>query len=239
MSVHIAASVIRDAFTLDVNLEFRAGQVTAIMGPNGAGKSTLLRAISGLQPIDAGSISIAGRIADDGHRVLISPADRQVGLVFQDYALFGHLSVLENVAFGPRSRGVEKSTARAAALDLLDRLGIADLATRRPTDISGGQAQRVALARALATDPAVLLLDEPMAALDAEVRISVREELRARCDGFDGVTIMVSHEPQDAVALASRVIVLEAGRVTQDDSPHVLAATPATPYVEALMRVTG
>ena len=239
MSVRVNASVIREGFTLDVHLEFVAGQVTAVMGPNGAGKSTLLRAIAGLQPVDTGEISINGTVVDDGHRVLASPADRQVGLVFQDYALFGHLTVLENVAFGPRSRGVAKATARSAALDLLDRLGIADLAARRPSAISGGQAQRVALARALATDPAVLLLDEPMAALDAEARVSVREQLREVLQGFVGVCVMVSHEPQDAASLASRVVVLEAGRVTQDASPQALAASPATSYVEALMRATA
>ena len=236
MRVQVAASIARDGFALNVDLAFVAGQVTAVMGPNGAGKSTLLRAIAGLQPIDSGEITIDGKAVDDGDRVLTSPADRRVGLVFQDYALFSHLTVLENVAFGPRSRGVGKVAARATALELLNRLGIVDLATRRPGAISGGQAQRVALARALATDPAVLLLDEPMAALDAEARVSVREELRMVLQGFAGVTIMVSHEPQDAMALASRVVVLEEGRVTQDASPEELSAAPATSYITALMR---
>ena len=239
MSVRVAAMVARQDFTLDVDVEFAAGQVTAVMGPNGAGKSTLLRIIAGLQPIDRGEVSLQGQIVDDGRRVLTSPADRHVGLVFQDYALFEHLTVLENVAFGPRSRGMAPSAARNQALTLLERLGIADLAARRPTAISGGQAQRVALARALATNPAVLLLDEPMAALDAEARVSVRAELQALLEEFTGVTIMVSHEPRDALALATRVIVLERGSITQDATPDVLAAAPATTYISALMRETA
>lgn len=231
--------VARQDFTLDLDVEFAAGQVTAVMGPNGAGKSTLLRIIAGLQPIDTGAVYINGRKVDDGDRLLTTPADRHVGLVFQDYALFAHLSVLENVAFGPRSRGVEASQARREGLRLLERLGIAELAARRPAAISGGQAQRVALARALATNPEVLLLDEPMAALDAEARVSVRQELQALLQEFAGVTIMVSHEPRDALALSSRIIVLEGGRVTQDATPDVLAAAPATTYISALMRETG
>jgi molybdate transport system ATP-binding protein len=239
MSVRVAATVARQNFTLTTDVEFATGEVTAVMGPNGAGKSTLLRVIAGLQAIDRGEVTINGKLVDDGRRVLTSPADRHVGLVFQDYALFAHLSVLENVAFGPRSRGIAASAARQGALGLLERLGIADLAARRPTAISGGQAQRVALARALATNPGVLLLDEPMAALDAEARVSVRAELQALLQEFTGVTIMVSHEPRDALALATRVIVLEHGCVTQDATPKVLAAAPATPYISALMRETS
>jgi molybdate transport system ATP-binding protein len=237
--VRLCAQVGRGDFCLDVDLEFRAGEVTAILGPNGAGKTTLLRAVAGLQPIDSGVVRIGDRVVDDGARVLIAPAGRQVGLVFQDYALFPHLTVLENVAFGPRSRGVPAGIARSTANDLLARLGIADLAPRRPSAISGGQAQRVALARALATSPDVLLLDEPMAALDAEARVSVRDELRTVLTDFSGVTIMVSHEVEDARFLAHRAVVLEGGRVTQDAAPDVLAHQPATSYVAALMRTSS
>ena len=236
MSVHVAAAIVRGEFSLRVDLTFASGEITAVMGPNGAGKSTLLRAIAGLQPLDSGQVRINGTVVDDGDRILIAPEQRNAGLVFQDYALFPHLSVLENVAFGPRSRGVTARQARVYAQDLLDRLGISELGQRRPAAISGGQAQRVALARALATSPAVLLLDEPMAALDAESKIAVREELRTALAEFTGVTIMVSHEPQDARALASRAIVIENGLVTQDASPDALAQNPATTYVAALMR---
>jgi len=236
MSVQVAATVARGEFNLRVDLSFAPGEITAVMGPNGAGKTTLLRSIAGLQPVDSGHVSINGTVVDDGDRILIAPEQRNVGLVFQDYALFPHLSVLENVAFGPRSRGIPAGQARINAQDLLDRLGIPELGQRRPSAISGGQAQRVALARALATNPAVLLLDEPMAALDAESKIAVREELRNALSDFTGVTIMVSHEPQDARALASRALVIENGRVTQDASPDALAQDPATAYVAALMR---
>jgi len=203
----------RGDFTLDLAVELEPGTVTAVLGPNGAGKSTLLRALSGLEPIDGGSISIDGRIVDSSGTTFVPPQERSVGVVFQDYALFPHLTVLE-------------------------RLGVADLAGRRPGSISGGQAQRVALARALATDPHVLLLDEPLAALDIETRESVRVELDARLSEFEGYVVIVTHDPLDAMLLADRVIVLESGRIVQDGSPAALARHPATPYVAALMGVT-
>lgn len=238
-TVRISACAGRGDFLLDVDLEFRTGEVTAVLGPNGAGKTSLLRILAGLMPIDAGVVSIGDRVVDDGDGILVPAADRHVGLVFQDYALFPHLSVLENVAFGPRCRGLNATTARADAADLLERLGIADLAARRPSAISGGQAQRVALARALVTRPEVLLLDEPMAALDAEARVSVREELGSVLADFAGVAVMVSHDAQDARVLAARAVVIEQGRVTQDASPERLARQPATPYVAALMRTVS
>lgn len=236
--VHIAATVRRGEFTVTMDCALAAGTVTAILGPNGAGKSTVLRAVAGLNPIETGSLTIDGTLMDDGARTLVDPRRRSVGVVFQDYALFPHLTIRENVAFGPRSRGGGRSAARLSADRVLDGLGIADLADRRPQDISGGQAQRVALARALATDPAVLLLDEPMAALDVESRETVRVELDRQVAGFAGTTILVTHDPLDALLLADRVIVLEGGRIVQDDRPQDLARRPATPYVAALMGVT-
>ncbi|MBU6279218.1 MAG: ABC transporter ATP-binding protein [Actinomycetales bacterium] len=226
-------------FVLDAIVRVPAGSVLAVLGPNGAGKTTLLRALAGLQRIDRGSIRLAGRVVDNGRQrapgvpgVFEPPQQRQAGVVFQDYLLFAHLSVLENVAFGPRARGLADARERASAQ--LARLGIADLADRRPTSLSGGQAQRVALARALAINPQILLLDEPLAALDVQVRDAVRMELVATLRDFPGATVLVTHDPVDAFAIADQVLVLEAGQVTQIGPPHSLVEAPRTAYVAAL-----
>lgn len=238
MTLDISCSVQRGQFDLEVELELRAGAVVAVLGPNGSGKSTLLRAIAGLQPITSGMVALSGKVLDDGSAVFVRPRDRAVGVVFQDYALFPHLSVLENVAFGPRSRGCSRAEARRIASDALDQLNVADLARRRPAEVSGGQAQRVALARALATSPDVLLLDEPMAALDVETRDAVRAQLAAQLAAFEGIAVLVTHDPLDALLLADRVVVLESGRVVQDGTPADLAERPQSDYVAALMGVT-
>ena len=224
-------------FTLTFRASFAAGSVVAVLGPNGAGKTTLLRTIAGLQGVDEGSVVISGRTVDDGDS-FTGPGQREVGVVFQDYALFPHLSVLENVAFGPRSRGEGTRPSRVLAQGALDRFGIGDLADRKPSRISGGQAQRVALARALVTQPAVLLLDEPLAALDIETRETVRAELDVALADFPGCTVLVTHDPLDALLLADRIIVLEDGHIVQDAAPAELARRPLTPYVAALMGVT-
>ena len=234
VQLHNAAILLGD-FTLRIDTKFDDGVITAVLGPNGSGKSTLLRAIAGQEPVDEGSISIAERTIDSASGIFIPPRKRNVGVVFQDYALFPHLSVLDNVAFGPRSRRVGRRTARAQARIQLTRLGIADLAQRHPKQISGGQAQRVALARALATEPDVLLLDEPLAALDVETRDAVRVELLTQLRSFTGAILLVTHDPLDAITLADRVLVLEAGIVAQDGTPSDLAARPATTYVKALV----
>ncbi len=236
MTVRLSnAAVHRGEFTLRVDTVFEDGVITAVLGPNGSGKSTLLRAVAGLEPVDDGSIEIADRLVDSAEGTFVQPRKRSIGVVFQDYALFPHLSVLENVAFGPRSRGTGRRAAREQALQQLARLGIAELASRRPAQISGGQAQRVALARALATAPDVLLLDEPLAALDVETRDAVRLELLTQLGTFTGAILLVTHDPLDAITMADRVLVLEAGVVAQDGAAAELAARPATNYVRALM----
>jgi molybdate transport system ATP-binding protein len=161
---------------------------------------------------------------------------RRIGMVFQDYVLFPHLSVLENVAFGPRAAGRARDEARQVAMDQLGRLGIAELAARRPAALSGGQAQRVALARALVVAPEALLLDEPLAALDVEVRADVRAELAEHLGAFTGVTVVVTHSLADAAALADQIVVLEAGQVTQRGTAGELASAPASPWIA---RLTG
>ncbi|MGF1651796.1 MAG: ABC transporter ATP-binding protein [Actinomycetales bacterium] len=209
---------------LDVAFEVPAGTVTAVLGPNGAGKTTLLRAVAGFVPIDAGRVVVAGRVLDAPPGLLVPPERRRLGIVHQDYLLFPHLSALENVAFGPRSRGVPARRARADAGRWLARLGLADHARSRPGRLSGGQQQRIALARALASDPVALLLDEPLAALDASTRPQVRTELRTHLTSFPGATLLVTHDPADVVALADHVVVLDAGRVV-DQEPTEQART--------------
>ena len=236
MSIEFDIEVARGEFTLRAAARIEPGTTVAVLGPNGAGKSTLIRCLTGLTPIDAGSIVVDGRVVDDGTRAL-PPAQRKAGVVFQDYALFPHLTILENVAFGPRSRGVGRAGSRAAARAQLDALDIAGLAERRPGQLSGGQAQRVALARALATAPRLLLLDEPLAALDAQTRESVRVELERTLQAFDGCVLLVTHDPLDALLLADRVLVLEQGRIVQDGTPLDLARRPASEYVASLMGV--
>ena len=229
MSLSASLQVARGDFTLDVSLQVSPGDTLCIVGPNGAGKSTLLGAV-------AGTVEAEGSVTVDGRELLGMPLEeRRVGYVFQEYLLFPHLSVLENVAFGPRSQGVARATAREAAAEWLERLGIGDLADRRPVQLSGGQAQRVALARALAGEPEVLLLDEPLAALDVEVRDEVRSELATHLAEWGGIAIVVTHDLADATVMASHVLVLEGGRETQRGTLEDLRAHPATPYVRRLV----
>src|SRR3954471_7192865 len=162
------------ALDLDVELHAEAGETVALLGPNGAGKTTVLRALSGLVPIDAGRIELDGVVLDDGSSRFVPPERRPVGVVFQDYVLFPHLSALDNVAFGLRAHGVGRAEGRRRASDWLATVGLADHALARPAALSGGQAQRVALARALAVAPRLLVLDEPLAALDQQARVAVR-----------------------------------------------------------------
>jgi molybdate transport system ATP-binding protein len=228
--------VVRGRFRLDVQLHVSAGEVVALLGPNGAGKSTVLSCLAGLLPVDAGHVRLGQDIHDDPlAKVLVPPQSRGIGVVFQDYLLFPHLSALENVAFGLRSTGRPRREARQEAAAWLDRMGLGDLASARPAALSGGQAQRVALARALAPRPGLLLLDEPLAALDAGARALVRGELRRSLREFAGCTVLVTHDPLDAMVLADRVVVVEQGRVVQTGPPASVARAPRTAYVAGLV----
>lgn len=227
----------RDAFRLEVALEVPAGQTVAVLGPNGAGKTTLLRALSGLHPLTGGRVRLGDRVMEDvGTHVRVLPPDRRVGMVFQDHRLFPHLSARENVAFGPRSVGVPRARARADAQRRLDGLGLAGLGDRRPAALSAGQAQRVGLARALAAGPELLLLDEPLSALDPATREDVREDLRRQLAGFAGPALVVTHDVADAFGLADRLVVVEDGRVVQDGAVPEVTRRPLTPFVA---RVVG
>jgi molybdate transport system ATP-binding protein len=230
------ATVRRGTFSLAVAFAVPPGQVLAVLGPNGAGKTTLLRATAGLTPVAEGRITLGGQVVDDADAgTFVEAARRPTGYVFQDYRLFPHLNVTENVAFSPRAHGLGKAAARSAARSWLDRLGLADLAGRKPAELSGGQAQRVALARALAADPALLLLDEPLAALDAQTRLDVQSELRQHLADFAGPCLLVTHDPLEALVLADRLLVLEEGQIVQDGPPGQVARQPATQYVAKLV----
>ncbi len=228
----------RGSLELDADLEARPGELVALLGPNGAGKSTILRCLAGLAPLDRGSISIDGDVLDDpAADRFVEPERRPVGVVFQDYLLFEHMTVLENVAYGLRARGADKRSARAEAGRWLTRFELTEYAGLRPGALSGGQAQRIALARALATKPRLLLLDEPLAALDAGTRRRVRQDLRRHLEDFEGIRILVTHDPVDAYALADRVAILAGGRVVQLGTLAEVTAHPRSRYVADLVGV--
>ncbi len=210
-----------------------------LLGPNGSGKTTMLRALAGLLPLRSGRVELDGVVFEDAQAGVRVPTEqRSLGLLFQDYVLFPHLSALDNVAFGLRSGGVPKGEARRFAAEWLGRVGLAaDHHDARPRTLSGGQAQRVALARALARDPKLLLLDEPLAALDAGARAGLRHELRRHLVSFEGTCLVVTHDPVEAVALADKLVVLEAGRVTQTGSPGDVTAHPRSRYVADLVGI--
>lgn len=230
--------VSRGDLHLQLHLDVDDGEIVALLGPNGAGKTTALHALAGLLPLEAGRIELDGTIVDDPATGVFVPTERRpIGYVFQDYLLFPRLTALDNVAFGLRARGRSKAEARAEAGRWLDRFGLDDHATAKPRALSGGQAQRVALARALATDPRLLLLDEPLAALDVGTRVHVRAELYRHLATFPGARLLVTHDPLDAIVLADRLVVLEAGRATQTGSTAEITARPATRYVADLVGV--
>ncbi len=210
MSLEVEATVAdRD---VEVALEVADGETIALVGPNGAGKSTVLSVVAGLLRPPEGRVRLDGRVLTDT-RTFVPPHDRRVALLAQEPLLFPHLSVRDNVAFGPRSRGVGRRTASEAALRWLVEVGADELADRRPSQVSGGQGQRVALARALAAEPQVLLLDEPMAALDVAVLPAMRQTLKRVLAGR--TTVLVTHDVLDALLLADRVAVMEGGRIVE------------------------
>jgi molybdate transport system ATP-binding protein len=225
-----------DGFRLDIDLHIAAGEVVALLGPNGAGKTTALRALAGLLPVHKGRIVLGGQVLDaaDGDE-FVPPERRPIGVVFQDYLLFPHLSALDNVAFGPRHRGVPLAAARSRAHEWLAKVGLADQARRKPRQLSGGQAQRVALARALAVEPTLLLLDEPLAALDARTRLETRAELHRHLAEHPGATLLVTHDPLDALVLADRLVIIEGGRIVQEGDAATITARPRTEYVARLV----
>ncbi|MET9538038.1 ABC transporter permease [Streptomyces sp. NPDC006553] len=213
-----------------LTLDADPGTAIAVVGPNGAGKTTLLRALLGLTPRAHADLRLGGEDV-----TALPPHRRHVAWVPQDGALFPHMSALANTAYGLRAQGVARAEARREAQTWLDRLGVGPLAHRRPTQLSGGQAQRVALARALAARPRLLVLDEPLAALDQTTRAHVRHTLRTHLAGFGGVCLIVTHDPVEAVSLADRVLVLDEGRALQDAAPVEVTRHPRSPWVARML----
>lgn len=238
MSLEAAVRLTLGALSLDMELNVGEGEVVALLGPNGAGKTTLLRAIAGLVPITSGHVQLDGQVLEDATTGEYVPTERRsIGVVFQDYLLFPHLSVLENVAFGLRSRGMRSQDASEKAAQWLDRVGLSAYVQEKPDALSGGQRQRVALARALAPDPRLLLLDEPLAALDVTTRAEVRRDLKRHLASFPGLRLLVTHDPLEAAALADRLVVMEDGRLVQTGTPAEVTEHPRSQYVADLVGV--
>ena len=224
-----------ETFRLEANLSIPAGTTAALLGPNGAGKSTAVAALAGLLPIDAGRITLDGTVLDAPEAGVFIPAeDRRVGVVFQDYLLFPHLTVLENVAFGLRSHGTSRDETAFRSREWLARLGLEELERRKPGDLSGGQAQRVALARALVTEPNLLLLDEPLSALDVTTRTELRHALGEHLAAFEGPRLLITHDPTEAFLLADDIHIIEEGTVTQTGSADDIRLRPRTRYAADL-----
>jgi putative spermidine/putrescine transport system ATP-binding protein len=209
-----------------MSLTIKPGELVSLLGPSGCGKTTALRVLAGFEVPDS------GRVLIDGQNIGHVPAQgRDMGMVFQSYSLFPNMNALDNVAFGLRMRGVRASERRKRAVDLLDMMGLSKEAKKYAHQMSGGQQQRIALARALAIEPRVLLLDEPLSALDAKVRVQLREQIRALQTRLQITTVFVTHDQEEALSISDRVCVMRNGRIEQVDLPSVLYANPATPFV--------
>ena len=231
----IAGEIDAGDLSVVVDLEVGPGETVAVLGPNGAGKTTLLRAISGLRPMRSGAVRLDDRVLDEpASRTWVPTEERSVGYVFQDLLLFPELDVADNIAFGLRTAGQRRDLARAGARAWLERIGLAGRGGASVRDLSGGEAQRVALARALAPAPRVLLLDEPLSALDVDLRATVRRQLRDHLALHSGPCVLVTHDPLDAAVLADRVVVLEEGRVTATGLLGDLVARPRTAWAAEL-----
>jgi molybdate transport system ATP-binding protein len=231
MTLEVDVRARRGRFALGGRFEAHEGETLAILGPNGSGKSTLLEIVAGLVRPDAGRVVLDGVALDDvGAGLHVEPEERPIGVVFQDRLLFPHLSALENVAFPRVARGERRADASRLAGDLLSDFGVSDKAHVRPARLSGGEAQRVALARALAQRPRALLLDEPFSALDVEARGRLRESIARALGAVSGVRVLVTHDPVEALTLADRIVVLEAGRIVQSGTSEELRTAPRTAY---------
>lgn len=231
----------RGAFLLDASLRVAPGEILALLGPNGSGKSTMLQALGGLLPLDSGSVSVAGRtlslppaLGKPGVPIALPPERRNVGLLGQDPLLFPHLSVLANITFGPRSHGLSRADAVRDAERWLEAVGLAGLGNRKPAQLSGGQQQRVAIARALVAGPDVLLLDEPMAALDVQTAPLIRTLLRESLRSSGTSAVLVTHDVLDALVIADRVAILQSGRIIDEGPKAPVLSRPRNGFIAAL-----
>ena len=238
MTLDVDVHARRDAFELAASLHARPGETVALLGPNGSGKSTLVSVLAGLVLPVGGRVALDDLTLDDvAAGVHMEPEERPLGVVFQDLLLLPHLSARENVAFPLRAAGLRRVEALTQADALLRELGMGSRATARPRELSGGEGQRVALARALIRRPRMLLLDEPLSSLDVAARARARGLISETLDNFTGVRILVTHDPVEAMTLADRIVVLEAGRVTQSGTPDEVREAPATAYAAELVGV--
>jgi molybdate transport system ATP-binding protein len=228
--------VVLGARGLDVDIVIGAGETVALIGPNGAGKSTVVDVVAGLVRPDGGEVVLGGRTVSGGGRIRVPAHDRRIGLVGQDPTLFPHLSVLDNVAYGPRSGGVSRAGSRERAREALALVGAEHLGDRRPGTLSGGQAQRVAVARAVATDPTMLLLDEPTSALDVGAQVEVRAAIAEVLVGRSA--LLVTHDPLEAMTLADRVVVLEGGHVVEAGPVDTVLRRPTSTFGAAFSGLT-
>ena len=226
----------RNSVVNDVDLAVGRGQIVCLLGPSGCGKSTVLRIAAGLEPLQAGKVSIGGRVMADA-RTVVPPEERGVGLVFQDFALFPHLSVLDNVAFGVTGRSPERRYA--AAREALDKVALGDLAHEFPHTLSGGEQQRVALARAMAPRPGVMLLDEPFSDLDVRLRDAVREHTLAVLKAAGTPTLLVTHDPEEAMRMADTIALMRLGRIVQTGTPAQVYAQPRHAFVAKFLSDTN
>ncbi len=242
----------RGDFVLDVRLRVEPGEIVALLGPNGCGKSTFLHAVAGLLPLESGTVTTAGRVLshrDVGREgakagpgrshptVQVEPEHRGIGLLGQDPLLFPHLSAMENIAFGRRAQGVPKAAARRESLDWLQAVQLPEFSERRPAQLSGGQQQRVAIARALAAHPSLLLLDEPMAALDVQSAPQIRLLLREQLGRSGTAAVLVTHDVLDAIVLADRIVILDDGRIVDQGVTTEVLARPRNRFVADLVGV--
>jgi molybdate transport system ATP-binding protein len=234
LSAHLAGRL--GTLDLRAEIEAEAGEVVAVVGPNGAGKTTLLRSLAGLVTMAEARVVVDGIVLDDSTAGVAVPTERRpIGFVFQDYLLFPHLSAIDNVAFGLRSRGMRREPARREAENWVERMDLGHVGKAKPGALSGGQRQKVALARSLATRPRLLLLDEPLAALDVSARTELRRSLRQALAQFEGVGVIVTHDPIEAFSLADRIIVMENGMIVQEGPVAEVAAHPRSTWAGKLM----
>ncbi|MEP3275351.1 MAG: sn-glycerol-3-phosphate ABC transporter ATP-binding protein UgpC [Stappiaceae bacterium] len=223
-------SVVKSYGTVDVihgiDVHIEKGEFAVLVGPSGCGKSTLLRMIAGLEEISGGEISIGGRVVNN-----LAPKDRDIAMVFQNYALYPHMSVAQNMSYALRIRGLPKPEIAQAVRQTAEILGLAELLERRPAQLSGGQRQRVAMGRAIVRDPSVFLFDEPLSNLDAKLRVKMRAEIKTLHQRLKNTTVYVTHDQIEAMTMADKIVVLEAGRIAQVGSPLDLYDKPANRFV--------
>lgn len=214
----------------DINFDVYDGEFLSVLGPSGCGKTTLLRILIGLLEADQGQVLKSGIDITDTH-----PSERSMGIVFQNYALFQNMTVLENVEYAMKIKPEFKNKSRARAKNLIDRMGLANHSNKRPSELSGGQQQRVALARTLALNPEIILLDEPMSALDVETRLHLRKEIKSIQKEFGTTMIYITHDQEEAFAMGDRIMVMREGKIEQIDEPHKIIESPESEYIRTFI----